>query len=66
MSEDLGSVRISPSVLRTVICLTTLCVPGVVGMGSDLVSGVRGILSPKAPQKGVKVRRSLVADFNLD
>ena len=56
MSEGLGTVRISPSVLRTIVCLTALSVPGVVGMSGDLVSGMKGILSHKVTQKGVKVK----------
>ncbi|MCL4466593.1 MAG: Asp23/Gls24 family envelope stress response protein [Chloroflexi bacterium] len=54
--ENLGSVRVSPSVLATIACLTTLEVPGVARMADDLVSGVNRLIGRSAPPSGVRVQ----------
>ncbi|MHB1131147.1 MAG: Asp23/Gls24 family envelope stress response protein [Chloroflexota bacterium] len=56
MTENLGSVRVSPSVLATIVSLTTVEVPGVARMGDDLVSGVNRLIGRPRPASGVKVQ----------
>jgi len=53
--ENLGSVRVAPSVLAQIACLTTLAVPGVARMGDDLVSGVNRLIGRERPASGVKL-----------
>lgn len=54
--ENLGSVRVSPSVLATIACLTALEVPGVARMSDDLVSGVNRLIGRQRPGTGAKVQ----------
>jgi len=53
--QRLGSVRISPHVLSTIVRLTTLSVPGVVRMSHDLSSNVDRLLKGKTTSEGVRV-----------
>lgn len=54
--ENLGSVRIAPTVLATIASLTALSVPGVARMADDLVSGVNRLFGRPQPTTGVKVQ----------
>jgi len=53
--KKLGSVRISPHVLSTIVRLTTLSVPGVVRMSHDLSSNVDRLLKGKTTYEGVRI-----------
>jgi uncharacterized alkaline shock family protein YloU len=53
--QRLGSVRISPHVLSTIVRLTTLAVPGVVRMSHDLSSNVDRLLKGKTASEGVRI-----------
>jgi uncharacterized alkaline shock family protein YloU len=53
--QRLGSVRISPHVLSTIVRLTTLSVPGVVRMSHDLSSNVDRLLKGKTTSEGVRI-----------
>ena len=55
MEEKVGSIKIAPAVVRTIVALTTLAVPGVIGLGGGLVNEVKGLLSLRQI-KGVKVQ----------
>jgi uncharacterized alkaline shock family protein YloU len=53
--QRLGSVRISPHVLSTIVRLTTLSVPGVVRMSRNLSSNVDRLLKGKTTSEGVRI-----------
>jgi uncharacterized alkaline shock family protein YloU len=53
---NLGSVRVAPSVLATIACLTTLAVPGVARMAEDLVSGVSRLIGREHSTSGVRLQ----------
>ena len=55
MEEKVGSIKIAPGVVRTVVALTTLAIPGVVSLGGGLANEVKGLLSSKQT-RGVKVQ----------
>lgn len=54
MEKKLGTVRIAPGVLATIVGLTTLAVPGVAGM-SDSSGRVARILGRGGSTEGVKI-----------
>lgn len=55
VERRLGSVRISPQVLATLARLTVLGQPGVVGMYSDMSSGVDRLIHGKGSADGVRI-----------
>jgi len=56
--KKLGTVRISPGVLRTVVQLTTLGVDGVARMATSPMASVSRLLSSKGGAEGVRVEVS--------
>ena len=57
MDEELGAVRIAPTVITTIASLTTLSVPGVVRMSGDLISNMeKKLLRHERLSSGVKLQ----------
>ncbi|MHB1415554.1 MAG: Asp23/Gls24 family envelope stress response protein [Chloroflexota bacterium] len=56
MIENLGSVRVSPSVLAAIARLTTLDVPGVSRMSNGLVGGMSRLIGRENQAAGVKLQ----------
>lgn len=56
MEDSVGTIRIAPSVLSTIVSLTTLAVPGVSAMNGNVVSGMGRLIGRNSQRQGVKVQ----------
>ncbi|MDO8673106.1 MAG: Asp23/Gls24 family envelope stress response protein [Dehalococcoidia bacterium] len=56
MQDNLGTIRVAPGVLSTIVSVTTLAVPGVTGMNGNLVGGMSKFISRGSANQGVKIQ----------
>lgn len=63
---SLGEIKISHSVIASIVRLATLQVSGVSGVGGSFVDGIAGMFSKKESARGVRIEEDEAGNYTIE